>query len=505
MQLREESAVTKRISTTLDERIQRRCERALPEWLKTFDNTVTNGAIMVIDAPTASVLARVGSADFFSTPGGGQVDTCRAPRSPGSALKPFTYALGIERNALYPTEVLLDDSLDYGLYTPENFDQKYRGLVSAGYALRRSLNIPAVTVLERIGVDPMYGFLQEMGLHTLTRDADFYGLGLTLGNCEVRLDELADAYCTLANLGECRPLRYRKDAAPSPPRRLLSRGTCLAVYEMLEQPLPDEFHKDIVDAAGVKSRVCWKTGTSTGYHDAWAIVFNCEYVVAVWLGNNDGRPAKSLVGARAALPLAARLFRSLPRTGRPSWPDAGTNLREVTVCAETGLPASPWCERVARAMIPAGEYLNRVCDVHYPAAEIGEVWPAVIVERWPAAARGWDLARVAANAVPAGSTAKRLTQLTELRIAEPANLAEFILTGEANADRVRARASLDRATTLHWYLDARYLGESGQSKDLFVDLSPGDHRLTCMAPSGATDTVAFKVSLPEAYATFRTR
>lgn len=169
----------RRLATTLDYSIQARAERYVEESLKSFDNEVTNAAVLVVDAPTASVLAWVGSADFFDTPGGGQVDACRAARSPGSALKPFTYALALERNLLYPSEMLLDDSLDYGLYNPENYDGKYRGLVSASYALRRSLNVPAVMVLNRVGGEATHGFLKRIGLSTLPRSAEYYGLGLT--------------------------------------------------------------------------------------------------------------------------------------------------------------------------------------------------------------------------------------------------------------------------------------------------------------------------------------
>ncbi|MBM3290802.1 MAG: penicillin-binding protein 1C, partial [Candidatus Hydrogenedentes bacterium] len=300
------------VRTTIDLALQERAEHALAESLKQFDHDVTNAAAIVVDTQTAQVLARVGSADFYGTPGGGQVDACRAPRSPGSALKPFTYALGIERGVLYSSEMLLDDSLDYGLYNPENYDGKYRGLVSATYALRRSLNVPAVTVLDRVGYNDLHRLLTVSGMTTLVKPADYYGLGLTLGNCEIRLDQLTAAYCMIANLGAYRPL-IETEFQTQRTTRVLSSGTCLSIYAMLDQEFPSEFQRDIVRAEGYLPRVGWKTGTSTGNHDAWAFVFNRHYVVGVWLGNNDARPSKFLVGARAALPLAAQLFRALPR------------------------------------------------------------------------------------------------------------------------------------------------------------------------------------------------
>lgn len=484
----------KSVRTTIDLAIQESLERILAESLKQYDGEVTNAAAMVVDTKSAQVLARVGSANFYKTPGGGQVDGCRAPRSPGSALKPFTYALGLERNVLYATEMLLDDSLDYGLYSPENYDGNYRGLVSATYALRRSLNVPAVTVLDRLGYDDLRHFLCSSGLTTLVKPADFYGLGLTLGNCEVRLDQLTAAYCMLANLGLYRPLQ-ETDKAAANPRRELSEGTCLALYAMLEQEFPQEFQRDIVRAQGYLPRICWKTGTSTGNHDAWAFAFNLHYVVGVWLGNNNAKPSKYLVGARAALPLAARIFRGLPRKSTPDWPDPNGAIRETKICADSGLPASRWCPHVSTATIPATQFLNRRCDVHYPLPDGG------VTQRWPVTAKGWNLAKIAApvNVLPDSSARKE-----GLRILTPSNQAEFVLTHEAHSDRIRLRSSADASLEVHWYLDGEHLGVSGPASTLFLDLAEGDHTLTCMAPTGATDSVNFVVVEPTATQTFRT-
>ncbi|MCC6153105.1 MAG: penicillin-binding protein 1C [Candidatus Hydrogenedentes bacterium] len=483
------------VSTTIDLALQERTERALSESLKQFDNEVSNAAAIIVDAGTAQVLARVGSADFYGTPGGGQVDACRAPRSPGSALKPFTYALGIERNVLYAGEMLLDDSLDYGLYNPENYDGKYRGLVSATYALRRSLNVPAVTVLDRLGYDDLHRLLTNSGMTTLVKPAEFYGLGLTLGNCEIRLDQLTAAYCMLANLGEYRSLQDAIDQ-PQQSKRVLSEGTCLSLYTMLEQEFPSEFQRDVVRATGYLPRVCWKTGTSTGNHDAWAFVFNRQYVVGVWLGNNDAKASKFLVGARAALPLAARIFRALPHKSTPDWPDFGDAMRTVKLCADTGLPATQWCPHTATELLPASQFTNRRCDVHYPLAREEDG----VTQRWPVSAKGWDLAKVTATENVISGDASRKEGL---RIIAPSNNSEFVLASEPNADRIRLRSSVDASTEVHWYLDGQYIGFTGPANRLFIDLREGSHQLTCMASSGSIDSVTFSVDTPRADVTFR--
>ena len=485
------------LRVTLDSNVQALAETTVRRRVHGYGDAITNAAAIIVDTESANVLAWVGSAGFFDTPGGGQVDACRAPRSPGSALKPFTYAVAMESNRLYPCEMLHDGSVDYGLYHPENYDQRYRGLVPASYALKRSLNVPAITVLHRIGGRRLHAFLaQDAGLTTLSRPLDEYGLGLTLGNCEVRLDDLAAAYCMIASLGKYRPLRLHQDRSPSPAKRALSRGACLTLYDMLEHPLPDEPDRSLVRAGDVAPRACWKTGTSTGHRDAWAFVFNRHYVVGVWMGNNDGAASRHLVGARAALPLAARLFRSLPVKSNAAWPEPGDDLHPVTVCAVTGLPASQWCEHTREVLLPKTQYLHRRCAVHGPGAD-----GVSVAERWPGASKQWDLADLSWNTpLPHATHAERTETL---RILSPPEQAEYVLTGEPGGDRLRLEASLDRSAPLHWYLNGRYLGRSAPQQPLLLALSPGDHRLACMTDAGALDTVAFAVATPEGAVRFR--
>lgn len=475
------------VGLTLDAELQARCEAAVAKYLHRYNGDITNSAAIVIDVQSGEVLARVGSAGFHTVPGG-QVDICAAPRSPGSALKPFAYALAIEQGELYPTEKLLDDTIDFGLYAPENFDGIFNGLVSASQALQLSLNVPAVATLDRVGLREMQAFLQQAGLTTLNRPPAFYGLGLALGNCGIRLDELCAAYAMLAHAGEYRPLRLRSGEAPAAPRPLLRADTAAAVFRMLEQPFPKEPPGGLVQGSGATPpRVCWKTGTSTGFHDAWTIAFNRQYVVGVWVGNSDGRPSPRLVGALAALPLAGQLFRALPASSSPAWPDAEGLARPVEICALTGLPASPWCDARETALLPAGQLLNRRCDVHYPGAHDS------VGVRWPASARHWDLAQIGAT-VRTSDVAAVETPNRALRITTPAEGAEYVLTGEPGGDRVLLKSSVDGEAAVHWYQDGRFLGTSERNAPLYLALEAGKHQLTCMAHAGLTDSVQFLVS-----------
>ncbi len=496
LRLRPAIEAQRHLTTTLDLVTQQRAERLLNRHLRQYENEIDNGAVVIADPDSMQILARVGSGNFFSGDArGAQFDATRALRSPGSTLKPFTYALALETDNLYPTEVLLDETLDYGLYDPKNFDLNYRGLVPAGQALAESLNVPAVQVFDRLGPEKVYDFLNRAGLDTFTREAEYYGMGLALGNCEVRLDQLAAAYCMLANLGEYRPLVFQDDATSSAtPTRLLSADVCVSLYQMLDRPLPGEVDRQALGAVDTRTHVCWKTGTSTGNRDAWSFLYNRQYVVGVWLGNSSGRSSRLLVGSSVALPLATQIFRTLEPRNTSAWPATGEALREVKICARSGLPAAEWCPATRPALIARKQLLHRICDVHWPEPGRAEESDA-IVERWPGSSRYWDLASIKAPVIrsresaPAPGASSKQT----LEILNPPAASEYILTGETRADRIRLRSSRDAEATVHWYLDDQYVGTAQQGKPLYLNLTEGEHRVACMTSEGEVRQVNFKV------------
>ncbi len=498
MAMKEQLEQGKQIHTTIDKSIQAGVEKRLSRTVGRLGNEVDNAAAIVVDVKTAEILARAGSAEFFEIPGG-QFDACQANRSPGSTLKPFAYALAMEKSLLYADEKLLDDTWDHGLYNPENFDLKHRGLVSASYALKKSLNIPAIIVLGRVGVKNFVTLLKKVGLTTLVRLPDEYGLGLTLGNCEVQLEELAAAYCMLANLGIYRPLTFRPGES-LPKKEVFSRGTCVKLCEMLEQSLPAELDRIGLQPVNINPRVCWKTGTSWGLRDAWTFVFNRHYVVGVWMGNNDGRSSRRLVGAQAALPLAAGIFRNLPKKTTPAWPEIEGSLKKVKICSVSGLPASRWCLHTQDAYLPRCQYVHRKCEVHYPAPSDGvkEKENRGIIEHWPGSAQDWNLADIGSPVVPAvlADRSQPAARVNDLDILAPTGGAEYILTGEDNGDRIRLRSTIDSEDVLHWYLNERYLGSSQPQNPLYMKLKHGSHQLTCMTATGDTDAVRFTVYSP---------
>jgi penicillin-binding protein 1C len=485
-----------KVKTTLDAALQHQMEDLLYDKISRMRGEIGNAAAIVVDVSSAHILARVGSADFWNEEQDGQVDVCVAERSPGSALKPLTYALAMEKQVLYASEILLDDVWDQGLYNPENFDTSFEGLITAAEALRTSRNVPAITVLDRVGLDAFYQFLTDVGLTTLHYPPAHYGLGITLGNCEVKLEELTAAYCMLASGGVYRPLHCLLDEPAPEPTRLLSRGTCLKIYEMLEQPLPDGWKNEGVNTVSIKPRVCWKTGTSQGYRDAWTFVFNQQYLVGVWLGNNSGESSPWLIGAQAALPVAAAIFERLEQKNTASWPRLDDDLKPVSICALSGLPATEWCVHTKEEYIPREQYVHRKCDMHYPSIyESVASKDARIIERWPATSKEWNLARIEVPFVrdPRGQQSARKTAL---RIVSPARDAEFILTGEKGGDRIQLQTSDDGHSPIHWYLDETYLGSSSLLQPLYIQLQPGRHHLSCMTTKGHIDRVSFTVLVP---------
>ena len=473
-------------SLTIDRDEQIRAQALLRKHVTRFQADITHGAVIVVDVESGDILARVGSPDFFNQRGG-QIDMITKPRSPGSTLKPFIFAEALTHNQVYPSEIMLDDTLDYGQYSPANYDGNFNGLISATEALRFSLNIPSVMMLNRVGVDQFQERLRTLGITTLQKESDHYGLGLVLGNCEVRLDELAAAYVTLASVGVQRPLRLYRDSPPTTSeRRVWSPGVATAMFDMMRQPLPKELHGGLV-RADVPSPACWKTGTSTGHHDAWAFVFDRKYVVGIWMGNADGKRSDRLVGATAALPLAAEVFRNLPRTARSTWPSMAA-LKEVSVCSVSGLPIGKHCLTHKTARIPAEQFLNRSCTLHQKGREEGSIRSV-----WPADARHWDLANVELRREQVAIANNDNAPAKVLRITSPADNSEFRLSGVSGGDQVQLKSSLSDTTPLHWYCNNQYLGQSTRETPLYLTLRQGVQNVSCMSTAGQTDAISITV------------
>ena len=261
-------------------------------------------AILAVDNASNEVRARVASADYFDLRRAGQVDMTEALRSPGSTLKPFIYGLGFEDGLIHPETLIDDRPARYGSYMPENFDLTFQGTVTVRRALQFSLNVPAIAVLDKVGVDRLAARLTQAGAGLVLPQGEAPGLAMGLGGVGIRLSDLVMLYAGIARLGTATPLLERLGQAPAQGSRLLDPVAAWYVGNILiGAPPPDN---------APPGRIAFKTGTSYGYRDAWAIGFDGRMTIGVWVGRPDGAPVPGLVGRSAAAPI---LFDAFARTG----------------------------------------------------------------------------------------------------------------------------------------------------------------------------------------------
>ncbi len=305
--------------TFIDAELQRALEdmgrRALPAFERHG-----NAAILVVDNATREVIGYLGSADFFAEDRAGQVDLARAIRSPGSTLKPFIYGMAFEELMVHPDTIINDVPQRFGDYAPSNFDPVYSGEVTVREALIRSLNIPAVAVLDRLGPARLGARLRESGgpLHLYESDAA-PGLAIALGGAGMTLYDLVTLYTGLANGGEAATLRTGPEAEVAPSTLLLRPAANWYVTEILSSVAPPSALVNPVYARDGR-RIAYKTGTSYGFRDAWALGYDADYTVGVWVGRPDGTPSPQRYGRNTAAPLLFRVFELLPAPGRDVLP-----------------------------------------------------------------------------------------------------------------------------------------------------------------------------------------
>ncbi|MEZ5486807.1 MAG: penicillin-binding protein 1C [Steroidobacteraceae bacterium] len=510
-------ATRTRIVSTLDLRLQRLVERQLRAYVTRQQRFgVHNAAALLVDTRDLSVVASVGSADFADPAIHGQVDGTRARRSPGSALKPFVYALAFEQGLLHPMTVLKDTPQAFGPQSPENFDGDFVGPLTAQDALIRSRNVPAVAVGLQLRAPGLHGLLQDGGVGALATPAH-YGLALYLGGVEVSMRELAALYAMLADGGRWAPLR---DELPLPAdassRRLLSESAAWVTLEMLgANPRPTL----AVPNAAIRARgpVYWKTGTSNGFRDAWSVGVFDHYVLVVWIGNFDGRPNPAFVGIQVAAPLffqlvdALRAIRPADAMDRPpSMLRPPAPLRRVEVCAGSGDLPNAACPRRVETWYLPGVSPIRVSSLHRalridrrsglqacpdaPATmtrvEVFESWSSDMLELFERAGlprrRPPPLDPACAGAL---TLAADIGPARRPEITSPLDGVTYLLR-DAEAARPATPLAL-RATSdaevgsLYWFVDDVYLGHAARGQGLeWLPRAPGRYQLRVVDDAG---------------------
>jgi penicillin-binding protein 1C len=518
--LQRERPNERRITTTIDAELQRALEARVSDYLARLPEH-TSAAMLVVDNATLEARAYVGSAAFGDEQRNGHVDMVRAWRSPGSTLKPFLYGLALDDGLIDSESLLIDAPQSFGTYRPGNFDMAYNGPVGAAEALRLSLNVPAVDLIDRIGPARFAARLANAGLDLrLPRGTD-PNLSVILGGVGVRMEDLVGAYSALNRDGIAGRVRYsREDAVID--RRILSDGAAWIVRDILEANPRPGYSPGTFDP-GSRPRVAWKTGTSYGFRDAWAVGATRTYTVAVWIGRPDGTPLPGQYGAVTALPLMFQVVDSLPRNAVSSAPTPPpSSVTQVDVCWPLGLAWDPAnaerCHQKHTAWI-----LNGVIPPTLPERDATN-WSAglahvrvdadsglrlsagcarkhvreVDVARWPVLAYPWlsrDVRRRASLPALARDCADDgLDALQPMRIDGVADGAAIARSPNSSQPATLHLRALGAGGDVLWLVNGRLAGNShGTAAFEYAFAQTGLQTITALASSGAYAQVQVQV------------
>ena len=352
--------------STINKGIQTQIEDLAERWSNEFRRCdIRNLAILVIDIPSNQVVAYCGNVHFDQKQGGNQVDVIQAPRSTGSILKPFLYYAMLQEGSLLPDMLLPDVPVNINGFTPQNFSMQFEGAVPASEALARSLNIPAVTMLQRYGVPKFHSFLQQIGLKTINRSSSHYGLSLILGGAEATLWDVTNAYAMMGR--SLLQLPQRSCSLLLPTSRITEStdpfqpGAVWQTFDALKEVnRPEE-----IDWKSIPSMqtIAWKTGTSYGFRDAWAVGVTPRYAVGVWVGNATGEGKPGLVGAQTAGPVLFDIFNLLPSSSWFTRP-AGIFV-EAEVCRKSGHLKGRFCDETDTLLVLPAGLRTEACPYHH--------------------------------------------------------------------------------------------------------------------------------------------
>ena len=511
-----------RITTTIDAALQRAVEERLALWIERLPAR-TSAAVLIVDNASLQVKAYLGAARFGDPERLGHIDMVIAERSPGSTLKPFLYGMALEQGLIHSESLLIDAPQDYDGYRPANFGDRFAGPVSAAEALRLSLNVPAVELMERVTPSRFVARLRHAGVELALPKAARPNLAIILGGTATRLDQLVGAYAALARAGLAGNVRLRPDD-PLVERRLLSAGAAYIVRQILKQRgQPGDIEG--LFAEGRRGAIAWKTGTSYGYRDAWAIGVGERSTIGVWVGRPDGTPSPGQYGANTALPLLFALAERLQAAGSGSPQSVPESVSEATICWPLGEAFDPkqpeLCQRRRQALLLDGNLPPTLPARDSEAsATLQTYWwrdprtglrvlPACsqgAMERqstatWPVRAGPWLSARErAASELPplsaacAGQAPAQVIARLKIDGLLPAAILRTAPGGEAPAARLRALGAKGR---VQWLQDGRLIADSEGEESLdHRFLQSGRHSITAIDQSGAYDRVEFQVQLP---------
>lgn len=518
-----------RIRTTVDASLQRNVSSILERYHAAYkSNGINNAAALVLEVETGNTLAYAGNIYNPADPElESHVDIIRAPRSPGSTLKPILYAAMLSDGMILPHTLVPDIPTQIAGYTPQNFDLGYDGAVPASRALSRSLNIPAVRMLQQYRYERFHALLKKMGLTTLTKPADHYGLSLILGGGETSLWELVGLYASMGrtllhqeqyrgkyDLDDIHPPDYRQ-AITRPSRHPLSSygpldaGAIWYAFQAMEEVMrPGE--ELLWQQFSSSRRIAWKTGTSFGFRDGWAIGITPQYVVGVWIGNADGEGRPGLVGVSTAAPAMFDIFRLLPSG---SWfPAPYSKLRKIEVCRQSGYRAGEQCPDKDSLQVPAAGLRSGTCPYHqlvhldrtgkWRVTANCESPQMMQHQSWfvlPPAVEYYYRSRNNYQPLPPYKP-ECLASLNQdkppMELIYPRPNARIYVPVELDGqpgETIFTATHRDVSTPIYWHLDNKYIGATTTFHQMALHPAPGAHTITLVDEGGERIQVAFEI------------
>ncbi len=520
-----------KISTTIDAAIQQRVVQIINRHhLKLSGNGVYNAAALVLENKTGKVICYVGNVQNQQiNKHGFSVDIITAPRSTGSILKPILYSAMLESGELIPTQLIQDLPLRIGGFAPQNFNRSFEGAVAAHSALSRSLNVPAVSLLHSYGIDRFYSFLKGIGMTTLHRKAEDYGLTLILGGAEGTLWDITGIYSGMARtlLDYAKPDSckhspfflpyYMKDDSLStsktnnPNKNYLSAASVWLTFDAMEDVIRPEEESTWEQFTSSK-RIAWKTGTSFGFRDAWAVGVTPEHTIGVWVGNADGEGRPNLTGISSAAPILFDIYTIFDKKGWFSCPEA--DLIDVEICTKSGYKAGINCnERKFQKSTIAGTegttcpYCQIIhCDstlsyrVHSECEQVYKIVPVSCFVLPPAMELFYRKRHFEYRPLPPLRADCQETSQGHgeqvLTIIFPRPNSKIYIPIELNGKRgktVFEAAHRRSGTVIYWHIDDEYIGSTRDIHQISCSASAGVHMLTLVDENGESIQREFEI------------
>ena len=518
------------IATTIDSKLQQQLIQLAQQYHEQQKgNQINNIAAMVVENNTGNILAYLGNIYRPSEPGlESHVDVLQSPRSPGSTLKPLLYAAMLSGGEIMPTQIIPDIPTQIGGYSPQNFDLGFDGAVPAQLALARSLNIPAVKMLQQYKYQRFYDLLKQAGFQTLNQPADFYGLSLILGGCEVTPFELAGVYSSMARMYQHQQVNQQKwnpkdwfmpnfiDQKILKSHSVTSSSTqalfdCTSMYQMFnamtEVMRPNE--EGLWSQFSAAQKIAWKTGTSFGFRDGWAIGLTPKYCVVVWMGNTNGEGRPGLIGVQTAAPLMFDIFRLLPKSAWFKHPTAAFHY--VPVCKKSGFKAGADCAIQDTVMIgEAGLVNGNTCTyckiIHLDRTGTYRVSTACEEPQYIQHKSWFNLPPTMEYYYKVQNPSYQVLP-PYLKGCEPETqkILDFIYPEEGNKIYIPLEITGERGNVifkathstsgmkLFWHLDDQFLATTEKIHQLSINPRPGKHRITIIDEIGNSTFRNFEI------------